>query len=200
MKKTSQQGFAMIEVLVTAVIVAIGISGMGILLMRAIQGTQDSAQQSQAMWIVQDFVGRIRANGPAARAGDYVINSAENCSAVPAAVCADYNTSNTKINSDTCNPTQMAVFDRWISICGMTSNAGISSENKVFDSPAEFVINPILTSLCTQTTPRVSTSSGQPDCIQYNVTLKWQTRIEKTSAKAAERINENTYSMLLELN
>lgn len=200
MKKTSQQGFAMIEVLVTAVIVAIGISGMGILLMRAIQGTQDSAQQSQAMWIVQDFVGRIRANSDGARRGDYVINGAENCDAPPAAICADYNTSATKVNSAICNSNQMSTFDRWISVCGMTSNTGANANSKVFDSPAEFVVNPVLTSTCTNTSTRVSTSSGQPDCIQYDVKLTWQTRIAKSSADAAERINENTYSMLLELN
>ena len=191
MKKTSQQGFAMIEVLVTAVIVAIGISGMGILLMRAIQGTQDSAQQSQAMWIVQDFVGRIRANSEGAKNGEYVVNGAENCDSPPAAICADYNTASNKVESNVCTSTQMSTFDRWISVCGMTSNAGVDTASKVFDSPAEFVINPVLTSTCTLT---------QGDCVQYNVTLTWQTRIAKSSAESAERINENTYSMLLELN
>ncbi len=44
-----EHGFAMIEALVTALIVAIGVSGVGVLLMRAIQGTQDSAQLSQTL-------------------------------------------------------------------------------------------------------------------------------------------------------
>lgn len=70
--RNKQTGFAMIEIMVTVVIIAIAISGMGLLLLRAVQGTQDSAQLSQGMWIVQDYVGRIRANPDGAKGGFYV--------------------------------------------------------------------------------------------------------------------------------
>ncbi len=189
--KKSQHGFAMIEVLVTSVIVAIGISGMGVLLMRAIQGTQDSAQQSQAMWMVQDFVGRIRANTEGARRGSYELTTTD-CSVKPAAICADTFIGGTKQNAATCNDIQMATFDKWITVCGL--------QDSIYDSPSDFISNPVLSSSCTLNSTRVSTDSGSVDCIRYNVQLTWDTRIKKGSATASERINKNTYSTIVELN
>ncbi len=196
-----QRGFALIEVLVTAVIVAIGISGLGVLLMRAIQGTQDSAQHTQAMWIVQDFVGRIRANAIGARKGDYVLaatNASFCANSRPAQICADYFDGTPKAASN-CTETPMAIFDTWVTVCGMTvrldpNAAGYDPEDNIFDSPSEFIINPVLTSACTQNhLTRVSTSGGGLDCIQYVVTLNWDTRI-------TDRVASNSYSMVVELN
>ncbi len=190
--KRKQHGFAMIEVLVTSVIVAIGISGMGILLMRAIQGTQDSAQQSQAMWMVQDFVGRIRANSEGGRRSSYVIDEVTDCSVKPASICADSFINGIKVNSAICDEVQMAEFDKWITVCGL--------QDSVYDSGSDFIINPVLSSLCTLNSTRVSSTSGLPDCIRYNVQLTWDTKIKKGSADVAERLNKNTYSAIVELN
>ncbi len=196
-----QRGFALIEVLVTAVIVAIGISGLGVLLMRAIQGTQDSAQHTQAMWIVQDFAGRIRANPMGARKGDYVLaaTTATFCTdSRPALICADY-FDGTHKDAANCTETPMATFDKWVTVCGMTerpdpTDDGYVPEDKIFDSPSEFIINPVLTSECTiNHLTRMSTTSGGLDCIQYVVTLDWDTRI-------TDRITSNSYSMVVELN
>ncbi len=188
----TQRGFAMIEVLVTAVIIAIGVSGLGVLLMRAIQGTQDSAMQSQAMWIVQDFVGRIRANPVGAREGGYVVTGAvADCTVKPAAICADYY-DNGLINAATCNASEMAVFDKWISVCGLN--------NDIYDSPSDFVVNPVLQSTCTLTSARVSTGTGLPDCVRYNIELEWDTRTVKSSTNASERVQKNTYTTIVEVN
>ncbi len=197
-----QHGFALIEVLVTAVIVAIGVSGLGVLLLRAIQGTQDSAQRTQAMWIVQDFVGRIRANSSGARKGDYVLaaTTASYCAnSRPAQICAAYFDGNAKVAAN-CTETPMATFDKWITVCGIEpaldpTATGYDIEDTVYDSPSKFIINPVLTSVCTlQHATRVSTSSGTPDCIQYSVTLSWNTRI------ADGGVGSNSYNMVVELN
>ena len=189
-----KNGFALVEVLVTAVIIAIGVSGLGILLMRVIQGTQDSAQQSQAMWMVQDFVGRIRSNADGARRGDYVlaVTDATFCDNPPSRICAEYYDSGAEVPAKDCDPTQMATFDKWITVCGIASS--------IYDSPADFVVNPRLASSCSLTIPRVSTIKGTPDCIQYEVTLTWDTRITKASKEASERIQKNTFSTVVELN
>ncbi len=197
-----QRGFALIEVLVTAVIVAIGVSGLGVLLMRAIQGTQDSAQHTQAMWIVQDFVGRIRANPIGARKEDYEFSATnvDFCgNARPDLICADYFEDGTDKNAAICTETPMAIFDIWVTVCGMTERLdptedGYNPEDNVFDSPSEFIINPVLTSECTQNhLTRISTTGGGLDCVQYEVTLNWDTRI-------TDRVASNSYSMVVELN
>jgi len=190
--KNAQHGFAMIEVLVTAVIIAIGVSGLGILLMRVIQGTQDSAQQSQAMWIVQDYVGRIRANSEGARRRDYVLSDDTDCSTPPAAICAEYYKNGSEVAAVACSAPEMAEFDKWITVCGISSN--------IFDSPSDFVTNPKLSSSCTLLSTRVSTDSGFADCVQYDVNLEWDTQIKKGSSVDANRIQKNSYSMVVELN
>ncbi len=189
-----QHGFALVEVLVTSVIIAIGVSGLGILLMRVIQGTQDSAQQSQAMWMVQDYVGRIRANRDGAHRGDYALSTTDAtfCDNPPAQICAEYYNNGSEVSANICGSTAMATFDKWITVCGIASG--------IYDSPADFIVNPRITSTCSDTIPRVSTNKGTPDCIQYEVTLSWDTRIAKASNQASERIQKNTFSTVVELN
>lgn len=188
-----QSGFAMIEVMVTVAIITIGVSGMGMLLMRAIQGTHDSAQQSQAMWIVQDFIGRMRANPEGARASNYVLDpSTINCSSKPTKMCAETYNGSSKVAAEVCSSAEMALFDNWITTCGL--------DEDIYDSPSDFVVNPELTSTCTNTSTRVSTSTGLPDCVQYDVTLTWDTKLTKGSTEEDERINKNDYSMTVEFN
>ncbi|MGR6873375.1 type IV pilus modification PilV family protein [Pseudomonas sp. HK3] len=190
-----QSGFAMVEVMVTVAIITIGISGMGMLLIRAIQGTQDSAQLSQAMWIVQDYVGRMRSNPEGSRSGFYALDPATiDCTVLPVTMCAETFRDGAEVGTGDCSTDTnvMATFDKWISTCGLTQD--------IYDSPSDFIINPELTSACTNTSNRVSTSTYQPDCIQYEVTLSWDTRITKVSATEDERINKNDYSMIVEFN
>jgi len=186
-----QNGFALIEVLVTAVIVAIGVSGLGVLLMRAIQGTQDSAQQSQAMWMVQDFAGRIRANSSGARSNGYVIDAHLSCDTPPGFICAEYFKDGAEVSADTCNPTQMATFDVWTTVCGI--NPGI------YDSASDFITDPLLTSTCTFQ-GRSRANPGQQDCVQYSINLNWSTRLNVSSPVAEERIQKNNYSLVVEVN
>ena len=191
-----QSGFALIEVLVTAVIVAIGVSGLGVLLMRAIQGNQDSAQQSQAIWMVQDVVGRIRANSTGARGYGYVISGQTDCNQAPT-YCADHYKVNTDGSGGTtvaasiCTPTQMAAYDVWITVCGINSG--------VYDSPSDFMIDPRITAQCTfQGRSRIT--PGTQDCVQYTINLNWSTRLRQGSADADERIHRNNYSTVVEVN
>lgn len=182
-----QRGVAMVEIAVTILIITIAISGMGILLLRTIQGTQDSSQQTQAMWIIQDYIGRMRANPDGARDQDYVFGGAVACVAPPAARCANININGTVFNADPggCSSAEMAIFDRYISVCGASED--------VIDSPADNLINPILSSSCTLAHPIRG-------CVKYNVELTWTTRLQQSGPDAASRVFENSYSMDVELN
>lgn len=195
-----QFGFAMVEVMVTVAIITIGVSGMGVLLMRAIQGTQDSAQQSQAMWIVQDYVGRMRANPEGARGKFYILDPDDiDCDSPPSTLCAETFSGNKEVSPGDCtvdpadtSVNKMATFDNWVSTCGLSSD--------IYDSPSDFITSPRLTSECTTTGVRSSSYTNQLDCIQYQVTLTWQTKITKGANDAAERTNQNSFSMLVEFN
>jgi type IV pilus modification protein PilV len=210
--KKQQHGFALIEVMVTAVILVIGISGMGLLLLKSIQSSQDNAQKSQGMWIVQDLAGRMRANSEGMRAGAYETDQAITCD--PIKMCSDYNNSdNTSQASATCNSAEMATYDLWVTTCGISDAISITvpgvigpdgpepdSEYFLYDSPSDFILNPVLNIDCTVNIPRVSTSTAQPDCVQYFIDLKWDTKLQQGAAAADDRVFESRYSMILELN
>lgn len=171
----------MIEALVTVVIVAIGVSGVGVLLLRSVQATQDNSQKSQAMWIVQDYIGRIRANSPGAKSEAYAGTfTKEVCESQPATICSAI----PGTDAEVCDSTQMATFDTWITICGMDDDS--------FDTPADFIVNPVLTSSCESGTPG--------NCVQYLVNLQWNTKLITESDISGERVNTNNYSMVMEVN
>lgn len=189
-----QSGFAMIEVLVTATIIAIGISGLGVLLMRAIQGTQDSAQHSQAMWIVQDYVGKIRANPDGARAENYDLDSVQpNCSSLPDPVCADHVDGGKQVAAAVCDANEMAEYDTWTAVCSLASDA--------YDSATDFIINPVLESDCTAYHSGDRVSTGKTiDCTQYTVSLTWDIRINNGTTDVGDTTNTNSYSLIVEVN
>ena len=77
------RGFALIEVMIAATIIAIGLSGVGALMLSTLQATQDSSQVSQAMWISNDLAGRIQSNRRGALDNDYAISGSMDCNAIP---------------------------------------------------------------------------------------------------------------------
>ena len=194
-------GFALIEVLVTAVILAIGISGLGMLLIKSIQGGQDSSQKSQAIWVVQDYIGRIKANAPGARERHYSISNEESYDCVtnkPTTQCADlYNPDNGGVDSAAeCTSKQMAAFDVWTTLCG------VSSDVHTYTSPSDFIVNPVLTSNCTNVHSSRSSNkdTGFVDCIQYTVKLTWDTKSIKGESDSTKRIRQNSHTATVELN
>ena len=66
-----QAGFTLIEVLVTLVIIAIGLLGLGALQLNTMNNSFDTYQRALVGSIVDDMAARIRMNSQAARAGDY---------------------------------------------------------------------------------------------------------------------------------
>lgn len=64
MKARPAQGFAMIEVLVTILVLLIGLIGMFGLLSRSSVLQMEAYQRSQALTLLRDMEGRLRANAP----------------------------------------------------------------------------------------------------------------------------------------
>jgi type IV pilus assembly protein PilV len=61
-----QRGFAMIEVLVTLVIVLLGLLGAASVLVRSHQSSMEAYQRTQALVLLEDMLDRISANRPVA--------------------------------------------------------------------------------------------------------------------------------------
>ena len=72
MKRTNgQQGFSMVEVLVTMVIIAFGLLGVAGLLTAGLRNNQSSQLRTQASILAYDMAERMRANRAAALSGQY---------------------------------------------------------------------------------------------------------------------------------
>jgi len=69
--QVSNAGFTLVEVLVTFLLVAIGLLGMGALQVDTMNNQFEANQRVYATWLVDDMASRIRANRSAATAGAY---------------------------------------------------------------------------------------------------------------------------------
>ncbi len=88
------RGFTLIEVLVSLVILAIGLLGLAVMQVAAMQNTQGSSLRAQAVLMAYDIVDRMRANIVGANNGDYDIGVDDAAPAAPVClgVAADCDT------------------------------------------------------------------------------------------------------------
>ncbi len=115
-------GFSLIEVLVTFLVLSIGLLGLAGLQSTSIKQGLDSGQRSQAAWLIQELVERMRANKDGLASG-YTNATGNNnlCDDGPAKICSDHLDDGTKTNAATnCTANEMAEFDVWELTCGFT--------------------------------------------------------------------------------
>lgn len=130
-----QKGISLIEVLITLLITTVGLLGLAALQLNALQATADSSQRSQAVWLMQDLIERIRANP---RASDANYGQTVSCSNPPQR-CADSSTQ----TSVQCTAAEMAYFDLWEAQCpyGDAGSAFNSRDALVSAEGQEAIIN-----------------------------------------------------------
>jgi type IV pilus assembly protein PilV len=102
------QGFALIEVLVALLVLAFGLLGIAGLLLVVVKAETSSTMKQQAVQIAYDAVDRLRANGKAAKAGNYDVGN------LVASGTPSY-PGEPELNCETasCSPQQLAAFDTW---------------------------------------------------------------------------------------
>lgn len=130
MKKTiQQQGFSMIEVLVTLAIIATALLGTAGLQAHALKTSKGSEFRNQAIFLSADIVERMEANKLGAIAGGYVV------AAGPGAV------SNACDVSAACAPPALAAYDlsNWqAAVAALPSGVGVITG--VAGSPVTYTI------------------------------------------------------------
>lgn len=134
-----QYGIGIVEVMVTIVITTIGLLGLSALQLQASKATQDSGGRSQALWIVDDLVNRIRANEAAVTS--YDTNGEYACS-TPAKMCSAYHNGSSRVAAVACTNSEMAAFDLWELACA--NRATVSDSDFTKSSAADFIPNPKL--------------------------------------------------------
>lgn len=72
-----QNGFSMLEALVTLLIVSLGLLGIAGIIANSLKVNQGAQARSQASWLANDIIDRMRANRTTAEGGAYALASCE---------------------------------------------------------------------------------------------------------------------------
>lgn len=176
------KGLSLIELLVTITITSIGLMGLVSLQMQAVRATSDSGNRSQAIWIFNDIIGRIRANEIASASyvtpANYVVAAGQDrppvCDNVVAPVCTTYHTGVAPIPAANCTGTQQAAWDLFEVACGSPKSAGFQGNSISYLPQAQLTIT------CLDNPCLNGTSS-------LNLTLQWRAKADNESITNSAR-------------
>ncbi len=126
--KKHQRGFSLIEVLVTAIILAVGLLAIAGLQLSGIKNAHNALLETQARYIASSLLNQIRENPDGL--SDYLIHPADlpfSCATAPTPSCTSTSTGTTA-----CSASELALSGKFYSICGNTvssvQNGGVINE------------------------------------------------------------------------
>lgn len=158
-------GFSMLEVLIAALVGAVGVAGIVGMQMKSIQIVGDTGNRTHAMMLASDLRNRMRANRVAA--DDYVIDNMSCTGQIPTVkLCSSHHNGSEIVPADdTCSNSDLALFDLVESLCGI----GTITSSDGYSSAGTFISDPQLT------------IEALPDG-DFSVDISWSTRIGGTDA------------------
>jgi type IV pilus assembly protein PilV len=121
-------GFTMIEILITVVVVSIGLLGLAGLQMSGLRANMGSESRSIATLTANDIAERMRANplGSYADIDSDTITAGDGCATAPDPFCSNNGGGVTLVTGSTgCTPDDMAAFDAWVWACGLPVATGV---------------------------------------------------------------------------
>ena len=193
-KQGAPFGFALTEVLVAVLVLSIGILGIAGLQMGSLQANNDAMHRSEALWLAQELVERMRANTAGVNSGAYTDASNDDTlcnNTTPPTVCSDYYnySTGTKISAANCTADQMAAFDVWELKCGYQY-----SNTNVFANAADFLRNGRLSVQCidSDTTDADACSDGS----SYSVTADWLGKGETNVSEDSDDDDEVSFQVI----
>lgn len=117
-----QSGLNLIEILVAALILSVGLLSMAGLQVASLRSVQNATQKQQAAFIVHELLERMRSNRVAALAGNY--NIAVSCAAATAPTDCS--------GTAACSPSEVATYDLRTLQCGdsdaTATRSGVSDQ------------------------------------------------------------------------
>ncbi|MEW8186473.1 MAG: type IV pilus modification protein PilV [Candidatus Thiodiazotropha endolucinida] len=117
--RQKNQGMTLIEVLIAAIIVAIGLLGVASMQIAALQGSSNAGYRSRAIDIATALSDRMHANLIGVANNHYLRDSACDTGSGPAVPnCAMTPTMAISSSLEECTPEQMAVYDLYQINCG----------------------------------------------------------------------------------
>ena len=104
------KGTTLLEVLIAAVVLGIGLLGIAALQITSLQGSANAEYRGRASDLAWTLMDRMRANQPGR--SSYITAVASNCNA-PATRCAMIPAETTTSGVTQCTPAQLAAYDLW---------------------------------------------------------------------------------------
>ena len=179
-----QRGLSLIEVLVTITITSIGLMGLVSLQMQAVRSTTDSGNRSQAVWVLNDILSRIRANKVSSESYTTPFNCA---GGAPGNTCSAYHTGTAAGPAViACTGPQMAAWDLFEVACGSPKND--TPGQIFFGNSIDYLPQAQLTITCNI----APCADGDP----LNIVLQWRAKSDNESITGAQRTaNSGTYTV-----
>ncbi|MET0028553.1 MAG: type IV pilus modification protein PilV [Candidatus Thiodiazotropha sp.] len=108
------RGMTLIEVLIAAIVIAVGLLGVAAMQVTALQGSSNANFRARSVDLASTLTDRIRANLTALNT--YATTDPTGCDNPPNPICAMVPDGSAAAASD-CTPDQMAVYDVWDVSC-----------------------------------------------------------------------------------
>ncbi len=118
-----QRGTTLVEALIAAVIIAIGLLGIAVLQVKSLQASTNAEYRAKAVDIASSLADRMQANliADTASGNDYISTTPLSaCPAAPAQLCSMTPGASSVSGVSSCTPTQMAAFDLYEARCATT--------------------------------------------------------------------------------
>lgn len=166
------KGATLLEVMIAAAILGVGLLGIAALQMTSLQGSSNAEYRGRASDLAWSLADRMRANLPGI--ASYASTAAANCTA-PVAICAMVPGASDASGVSICSPTQIVAYDLWEIRC---SNG---RKKRITDGYPEDNDGGIRGSLPGGTMLVTSTTNASGPIA--NIQINWQTRTTDNSAQ-----------------
>lgn len=169
-----QAGLNLIEVLIAALVLSIGMLGLAGLQLATLKTAQNTTAQQHATMLASNLLERMRSNRDAALSGEYVVTDE---------TCASRNRSTADCKTGACTSSELADYDITEVLCGVYSAAATNNTGGI----SEQLLDSKLTVAC-----------GAGGCANViDISIDWKERVEQRDR--ADSATQDTEEVSLEL-
>ena len=157
-RKKQRGAASLIEVLITALVISVGLLGASSMQLLGLKGSASSHHRVQTSLFVNSLAERMRFNPNGVKDGKYVVSDAS-----PVA-CDNFPTSYKNCSVNSCDSDQLAIFDLYQITCGLSTISGIKKEGIRNQLPEGTLTIGCGSQTCTEN-------------IEHTITISWLSRI-----------------------
>lgn len=172
--RRKNEGFTLIEILITVIVLSIGLLGLAGLQISGLRANMSSETRSKASVLANDIAERMRANPLGVQNDNEAVDNqyanismtSADCADQPDPFCSNYNDGSSQ-TAENCTPAQMAAFDAWVWACGMPK-----AESVVAGGLTNILMDGTGTVVCNDRTDIADEDDCSPGS-PHTITISW---------------------------